>query len=136
MSHDEPRRLLVLVMMALAVTLVGCAAGPEKTDEPEAEPTSTATAPAFGDDAVGAALAWADAPPDDLPEAVAGRLDQWDQPLLLRLFRLSDAEARAVIGRQDGKDRPAVLLRLRRTEGGWRVVGSEPTTANHGWPTM
>lgn len=136
MSHDDPRRLLVLVMVALAVTLVGCASGPEATDDPEASSTSNATAPTFGDDPAGAALAWADAPPDNLPEAVAGRMDQWDEPRLLRLFRLTDSEARAVIGRRDGKDQPAVLLKLRRTDGSWRVVETKPTTANYGWPTM
>ena len=131
---DEPTRLLPT--LALALTLVGCASGPSTPGDAEADPKPAATSPTFGDDPVGVALAWTDAPPEGLPEPVAERMAGWDDPVLLRLFRLSDSEARAVIGRKDGKNHPAVLLRLQRRQGSWSVVRSEPATANHGWPTM
>ena len=137
-TPQTPGRTIGWAAIVLAAAgLFGCASAPEKTDETSPTEAEAAPAPAhFGDDPAGTALAWADSPPDDLPETVADRLSAWSEPVLLRLLRTSDDEARAVVGEGDGKDQPAVLLHITRAEGTWSVTKVEPTTSHYGWPTM
>jgi len=116
--------------------LAGCATGsankPDQAETPAEQPTAKTT---YGDDPMGVALAWADDPPDDLPDPVAQRVDGWQDPTVLRLFRTADDRAEAVVADRDGKDQPAVLLTLGRRDGQWRVADVSTTTADHGWPT-
>ena len=113
---------------------------PSPDDSPTAAESSDAQTdePTYGDDPMGLARRWTASVPSDTPEPIRERVTGWSEPTVLRLYRRSTTEYRAVVAESDDRDAEAVLLTITRdgTSGGdWRVESVDASEASHMWPT-
>lgn len=90
----------------------------------------------YGDDPIGLAHRWADAPPEDAPASARKTLEAWDRPTVVRVSRRPDGSYRAVVARSGSSEAEALLLVIERGDGGWRVTGVEESSATYLWPEM
>lgn len=130
--------VLVVLLLAVASTGVGCAGSSEKA-EPDEAPVETRR---HADEAIEGpfevARAWVDDLDDhDLSGEPADIVDEWSVASLARVWASGDEYRAVVTQKNTAEEAPAVLLHVAKGDGGtWEVVDVEPTTANHLWPKL
>ena len=139
-TTPSPASWLVGVLFLMS-PLAGCSTGqPTPDDTPTAGDASEEQAAerSFGDDPMGLARRWTASVPSDTPESIRERVTGWSDPTVLRLYRVSATEYRAVVAASDDRDAEAVLLTIARggdSAGDWRVESVAASEASHMWPT-
>ena len=126
------------LLTLLAVPACSTTSSTTKGDTAEKTNTAEADEPSYADDPMGAALRWSHSPTDAAPDKLRTRVQSWNDPVLLRLYRHDDSTYRAVIAESDTKDAEAVLLTLQPSpdRDGWHVTSTKPGSAKELWPSM
>lgn len=129
-----------LLALTLGLALVACASPQQPPDDPTARSAETSAQPseqAYGDDPMGLAHQWTADLPGSAPDSLRSTVESWSDPTVLRLYRHSETETRAVVAASDHPDGDAILLTLTRPAptSSWQVDSAKPTQPTHAWPT-